>query len=53
VGLENRQGIETIKGELVGIEGNNHVVQKLYGKEVWLISDAALRSPSASFPEKH
>jgi hypothetical protein len=23
------------------MEGNNYVVQKFYGKEVWLISDAA------------
>jgi hypothetical protein len=38
-GNEKRQGIETIKGEVLGMEGNNYVVQKFYGKEVWLISD--------------
>jgi hypothetical protein len=38
-GKEKRQGIETIKGEVLRMEGNNYVVQKFYGKEVWLMSD--------------
>jgi hypothetical protein len=37
---EKRQGIETIKGEVLRMEGNNYAVQKFYGKEVWLIRDA-------------
>ena len=38
---EKRQGIETIKGEVLHIEGDNYMVQKFYGKVVWLVSDAA------------
>jgi hypothetical protein len=40
-GEEKRRGIETIKGEVLRMEGNNYMVQKFYGKEVWLFSDAA------------
>src|SRR3954470_4261052 len=40
-GEEKRQGIETIKGEVLHIEGDNYMVQKFYGKAVWLVSDAA------------
>ena len=40
-GEEKRHGIETIKGEVLAIEGKNYVVQKFYGKEVWLMSDSA------------
>jgi hypothetical protein len=40
-GEEKRNGIETIKGEVLVIEGDNYMVQKFYGKAVWLVSDAA------------
>lgn len=40
-GEESRNGIDTIKGEVLRIEGNNYVVQQFYGKEVQLITDAA------------
>ena len=40
-GEEKRLGIETIKGEVLHIEGDNYMVQKFYGKVVWLVSDAA------------
>jgi hypothetical protein len=38
--MERRQGIDTVKGELLGIEGDNYVVQQFYGKEVRLHIDA-------------
>jgi hypothetical protein len=38
---EKRQGIETINGEVLHIDGDNYMVQKFYGKAVWLVSDAA------------
>ena len=40
-GEEKRDGIETIKGEVLIIEGDNYMVQKFYGKAVWLVSDAS------------
>jgi hypothetical protein len=40
-GEEKRQGIDTIKGEVLRMEGNNYVVQQFYGKEVRLITNAA------------
>jgi hypothetical protein len=42
-GEEKRQGIDTIKGEVLSVEDNNYVVQQFYGKEVRLITDAASR----------
>jgi hypothetical protein len=52
-GEEKRQGIETIKGEVVGIEGNNYVVQKFYGKEVWLTSNATSKVMGTIVPGDH
>jgi hypothetical protein len=37
---EKRQGIDTIKGEVLGIEGDDYVVQQFYGKEVRLHTHA-------------
>jgi len=37
---ETRQGIETIKGEVLRFEGNNVLVQRFDGKEVTLHIDA-------------
>jgi hypothetical protein len=39
-GEEKRQGIQTIKGELLRIDAQNYVVRQFYGKEVRLITDA-------------
>ena len=35
-----REGIDTIQGEVSGIEGDQYVVQQFYGKEVRLHTDA-------------
>ena len=40
-GEEKRNGIETIKGEVLVIEGDHFMVRKFYGKDVWLLSDAS------------
>jgi len=36
---EMRQGIETIKGEVLRVGGENYVVERFNGKEVWLHID--------------
>jgi len=36
---ETRQGIETIKGEVLRVEGENYVVERFNGKEVTLHID--------------
>jgi len=38
---ETRQGIHTIKGEVLRVEGNDYIVQKYDGKEVRLRVDSA------------
>jgi len=38
-GAERRNGIDTIKGEVLGIEGPDYVVRQFYGKEVRLMTD--------------
>ncbi|HXT67435.1 MAG TPA: hypothetical protein VN657_11655 [Nitrospiraceae bacterium] len=40
-GEERRDGIVTIKGEVLGIEGHDYVVQQFYGKAVRLMTDGA------------
>lgn len=40
-GAERRNGIDTIKGEVLGIEGPDYVVRQFYGKEVRLMTDEA------------
>jgi hypothetical protein len=42
-GEEKRDGIDTIKGEVLSIEGHDYVVQQFYGKEVRLMTDGTSR----------
>lgn len=38
---DRRQGIDTVKGEVLHIEDGKYVVQRFYGKEVQLQTDAS------------
>jgi hypothetical protein len=38
---DRRQGIETVKGEVLHIEESKYVVQRFYGKEMQLNTDAS------------
>jgi len=40
---DRRQGIDTVKGEVLQIEEGKYVVQRFYGKEVRLCADASTR----------
>src|ERR1700704_4378137 len=52
-GEEKRDGSHTIKGEVLAIQDNTYVVQQFYGKEVWLISDAASQVTGRIVPGDH
>jgi hypothetical protein len=43
---DTREGIDTIKGEVLAVEGDSYLIQRADGKEVRLYTDAATQTTS-------